>query len=203
MDVLDTYKQAWKNQPEKNKDKISRDEIFKIMHKKSSSIVKWIFIIGICEFVLLSLSYCFFDLKEITSLYENLGLKYFFVFSSIIFYVILFYFLFQFYKNYKNISVIENNKTLMSKILKTRKTVKNYVIFNLLCMVITFATISIASFSKLGEDITSTENLILISITMLTLVLFVGLFWLIYQLIYGILLRKLNTNYKELVNLDK
>jgi hypothetical protein len=33
--------------------------------------------------------------------------------------------------------------------------------------------------------------------------IFLGLFWLFYQLIYGILLKKLNRNYKELAKLDE
>jgi len=202
MDVLDTYKQAWKNQPEENKDKISREEIFMMMQKKSSSIVKWIFLISIGEFIAVTISYFFFDLKEMIDFYENLGLKNFLFFSSIMFYIILFYFLYKFYNNYKSISVIEDNKKLMSKILKTRKTVKNYMLFNLFYIVVNFIALSIASFSQLEQAITNRKNLIFIFVTIITLILFVGLFWLIYQLLYGILLRKLNKNYKELVNLD-
>jgi len=203
MDALETYKQAWKNQSEKNKNTISRDEIFKIMHKKSSSIVKWLFIISICEFALLTTSYYFFDFKEIITLYQNLGLEDFFILSSICFYILLFYFLYQFYRNYRNISVIESNKKLMLKILKTRKTVKNYVAFNLLYIVITFSALSIAYFLQIKQEVTNTKSLIIFSTTILILALFIGLFWLIYQLAYGILLKKLNKNYKELVNLDE
>ena len=39
-------------------------------------------------------------------------------------------------------------------------------------------------------------------IMLLTIVVFVGLFWLFYRLLYGILLRKLNSNYKELKKID-
>ncbi|MCB0485957.1 MAG: hypothetical protein KDC47_07160, partial [Flavobacteriaceae bacterium] len=34
------------------------------------------------------------------------------------------------------------------------------------------------------------------------LIVLIGLLWLFYQLIYGILLRKLNKNYKELLESD-
>ena len=49
MDLLDNYKKAWDNQPEE-KNKVSSIEIYKMAQSKSSSIVKWIFIIGILEF---------------------------------------------------------------------------------------------------------------------------------------------------------
>ena len=51
MDLLDNYKKAWKNQPEKPS-KRSTIEIYKLAHSRSASIVKWIFIIGILEFVI-------------------------------------------------------------------------------------------------------------------------------------------------------
>ena len=46
MDLLDKYKKAWKNQPEEAS-KRSTVEIYKLAQSNSSSIVKWIFIIGI------------------------------------------------------------------------------------------------------------------------------------------------------------
>ena len=47
---LENYKKLWKNQPQEGK-KLSAVEIYKMAHKRSSSIVKWIFIIGILEFL--------------------------------------------------------------------------------------------------------------------------------------------------------
>ena len=46
MDILDNYKKAWENQPEEN-DRVNEAQIYKMAHSRSSSIVKWIFIIGI------------------------------------------------------------------------------------------------------------------------------------------------------------
>jgi hypothetical protein len=48
MDLLDKYKKVWDNQPEE-KSKLSALEIYKLAHSKSSSIVKWIFIVGVLE----------------------------------------------------------------------------------------------------------------------------------------------------------
>ena len=57
---LANYKKVWKNQPEE-KNKISAIEIYKMTQEKSNSIAKWIFIIGILEFVIMNSLYFFFD----------------------------------------------------------------------------------------------------------------------------------------------
>ena len=54
MDLLEKYKKAWDNQPEET-NKVSKIDIYKMAHSKSSSIVKWIFIIGVLEFVFVGL----------------------------------------------------------------------------------------------------------------------------------------------------
>ena len=52
MDLLDKYKKTWSNQPEEAH-KLSKVEIYKMAHSKSTSIVKWIFIIGLLEFLII------------------------------------------------------------------------------------------------------------------------------------------------------
>ncbi len=50
MEELDLLKKHWKK--ESDLPKISKDEIGVIIHKKSSSVVKWIFIISVIELLL-------------------------------------------------------------------------------------------------------------------------------------------------------
>ena len=50
MDELDILKQNWKRNAE-NFPKFSEQDIYAMLHKKSSSIVKWILIISVLEFV--------------------------------------------------------------------------------------------------------------------------------------------------------
>ena len=40
---LDAYKKTWENQPEET-NTVSKIDIYKMAHSKSSSVVKWIFI---------------------------------------------------------------------------------------------------------------------------------------------------------------
>ena len=202
MDLLDNYKKAWDNQPE-DANKVSSLEIYKMAQSKSSSIVKWIFIIGIIEFVVLNSIYFFIDMDEAMKEYEKLGIENFVFYSQIAAYIILFYFLAKFYQNYKRISATASTKTLMKKILKTRKTVRNYVIFNLGYMVLIILVVSIASINMNFEELSTKELLLIVFSTLIATVLILGLLWLFYQLLYGILLRKLNRNHKELAKLDR
>ena len=201
MDLLDNYKKAWDNQPE-DAHKVSSLEIYKMAQSKSSSIVKWIFIIGIAEFVGLNSLYFFIDMGEAMKEYEKLGIENFVFYSQIAAYIILFYFLAKFYQNYKRISVTASTNTLMKKILKTRKTVRNYVIFNLGYMVLIIMVVSIASINMNFEELNTKQLLLIVLSTLIATLLILGLLWLFYQLLYGILLRKLNRNYKELARLD-
>ncbi len=201
MDLLDNYKKAWDNQPE-DANKVSSFEIYKMAQSKSSSIVKWIFIIGIIEFVVLNSMYFFIDMDEAEKEYEKLGLVNFIFYSGILAYVVLFYFLAKFYQNYKRISATATTKSLMDKILKTRKTVRNYVIFNLGYIALTIIIVSIASI-KMELETLNTKELLLVGFSIFIVIfLILGVMWLFYQLLYGILLRKLKRNHKELAKLD-
>ncbi len=204
MDVLDKYKKAWGNQPEESS-KLSSKEIYNLAHSKSSSIVKWIFIIGILEFLILNSLYFFVDMDEAYKEYEKLGLANFLFYIEVAVYPVIIYFLVKFYLNYKRISTIDSTKILMKKILKTRKTVRNYVFFNLGYIALITIVVIIASIGNNTKfDALSNKQLLLtVFLTITFMCIFLGIIWLFYQLIYGILLKKLNKNYKELIKLDK
>ena len=201
MDLLDNYKKAWKNQPEEAS-KRSTIEIYKLAHSRSVSIVKWIFIIGILEFVILNSLYFFIDMDEAYAEYEKLGLMNFIFYSQIVAYTILFYFLVIFYLNYKRISTTDSTSNLMKKIIKTRKTVRNYVLFNLGYMLLVMVATTIASIQTNLEDLNNNKILVIVFASLIATLLILGILCLFYQLLYGFLLKKLNRNYKELAKLD-
>jgi hypothetical protein len=202
MDLLDNYKKAWKNQPEQAS-KRSTIEIYKLAHSRSVSIVKWIFIIGILEFVILNSIYFFIDMDEAYAEYKKLGLINFIFYSQIVAYTILFYFLVMFYLNYKRISATDSTINLMKKIIKTRKTVRNYVLFNLGYMVLVMVVATIASIQTNLEDLNNKKILFIVFASLIATLLILGILCLFYQLLYGFLLKKLNRNYKELGKLDR
>ena len=202
MDLLDDYKKAWDNQPEEIK-KISVLEIYKMTQAKSSSIVKWIFIIGLLEFAFMILSTFVFDVSNDEKIMVEMGIYKFVQISQYLTIPILFYFLFLFYKNYKNISTIENTKKLMIKIRKTRRTVRNYVIFNLLYIVYIAAIMTFGMVIAPQGSFQNAPGWLIVLVMLLVTGIMLLLFWGFYQLLYGILLKKLNRNYIELAKLDQ
>jgi len=212
MDELELLKKDWKKDNSKYP-KLSYDEIYKMILKKSSSIVKWIFIISLLEFafwILIS-----FALKD-TKIMENvqaLNMNHILIPLTIISYIVLIYFFYLFYKNYKNIAATDSTKRLMENILKTRRTVKYYVYFNLASLVVGTA-IGLSYLFKNDENIASQLDIasanggvfktyaLIIIVTVLMLAVMVGILLLFYRIVYGILLKRLNGNYKELKKLE-
>ncbi|PQJ78525.1 hypothetical protein [Polaribacter porphyrae] len=213
MDVLENYKKAWSKQTEVA-EKVSTNEIYKMAHSKSSSIVKWIFIVGILEFIFwITINIFTPDSYSFFEIYKDLNLETLINIFTILHYIVIIGFLYLFYKNYTKISIADNTKKLIHKILRIRKTVRNYVYYNLAIIVLTSIIINIVVFSdedKMNkffnpENLTMSINeMITLSVIsqLIALVIILALFWLFYKLVYGILLKKLNRNYKELIKLD-
>lgn len=210
---LDKYKKAWDNQP-KETDTVSKVDIYKMAHSKSSSIVKWIFIIGILEFSFWILLNFLTAKSDYMKVYDQLHLTSFIKFTYYIHYVIIIIFLYVFYKNYSSISIMDGTKELLKNIFKVRKTVKFYVYYNLITSVVISLIVNIIIFSDQNKlkEIFKTESthinessffITMIIVQIVSLLIFLVLFWLFYQLLYGILLKKLNKNYKELTKLEE
>lgn len=214
MDELELLKKDWQKK-EEHFPKLTYDEIHKMIWKKSSSIVKWILTISILEFSLPHLLYLIPSFRDKLKIEDVLGLHDFFIGLTIFSCIVALYFVYQFYKRYKEISVLDNAKNLMLKIIKTRRTVKYYVIYSLSMILIMVLMMVIgiylnddilSSFSELQEsakDI-STEKL------KIALMIGIGVFGVlltllmggIYFLLYGLLLRRLKRNHQELEQLE-
>ena len=174
--------------------------------------VKWIFIIGFIEFLFwfvinLSIPESFYKV------YEDLDLLGVLNVFMVLHYIIILIFLFLFYNNYSKISIVDSTKKLIHKILKIRKTVKYYVYYNLATVVLISGIVNSALFSDTDRlmKLMNPDNLAvsvsqMVTITVVSqiiaLIIMLVLLWLFYKLVYGILLKKLNRNYKELVKLD-
>ena len=96
MDELELLKKDLKNQ-EKDLPKLSYNELYKMILKKSSSIVKWIFIISVIEFVLWTSIDIIFRLSGKYDEIEFVGLETYTIISSILSYGLLIYFIIKFY----------------------------------------------------------------------------------------------------------
>jgi hypothetical protein len=216
MKELDLLKKDWqKNQ--NSFEQVSETEIYKMIHEKSSSSVKWILIISILELafgfmIALAVSFTKYEAESV-ELIHKLGIYKIYVATSVLMYAVIFYFIYKFYQMYKKISVVDNTSQLMSSIVNTRKIVKQYIAFNLSA----FFILSVALYGYMFYDgymdalLASVQKSNHFSewfsvILFIAIVIICGIltlcFWLFYRLLYGFLLRRLYTNYKELKKID-
>ena len=210
---LSNYKKVWKNQPEE-KNKISALEIYKMTQSKSNSIVKWIFIIGLLEFVFwFAINYIETKNGDLES-FEKLNIINYIDIFDYFHYVVVVLFLILFYRNFSLISTVDDTKTLMKNILLVRKTVKWYVYYNLINVVIFTIILNILIFntpdginilSGIDNESFNQEHMMSVFIIaqIVVIAIMILILWLFYYLLYGILLKKLNKNYKELTKLNE
>ncbi len=212
MDELELLKKDWKKQ-ESSFHQISEKEIYGMLHKRSSSIVKWIMIISVLELLLwLSISFLTADEQYFKTL-KLYHLDTFMPIMSVISYGVILFFIFLFFKNYKAINTTDNVKQLMKNILKTRKTVKYYVWYNLgitaisMIIVFIFQFMYDPSINKMINNASSnidpnTFYCIMILVYAVVIIVFIGLIWLFYRLLYGILMKRLQKNFDELKKIE-
>ncbi len=211
MKKLDLLKKDW-NKQDADFPILSYNDIHRLIHKKSSSIVKWIFIICVAELLFWTVLNLFIP-ESYLEIYEQFHLKKFLYITQLLHYVILFVFVYLFYKNFKAISVKDSTNVLMKNIIKTRKTVNYYVYYNIILYAVISIIFNITMFSQpdilievmspkdVDVDSSTFLNIMLI-VQISTLFIICGLLWLYYRIIYGILLKKLTKNYKELESLE-
>ena len=211
MDQLDKLKKEWQNR-EQDLPKLSYNSIYNMLLKKSSSIVKWIFIISIIE-LLFWIGLNFVIPEDNLKLINEMGIGDIMHYSNIVHFIIFGVFIFLFYKNHQSIKVTDSTKMLMQNILKTRKTVRYFVYYNigmlasgLIITDIYFYSRSqklyeIMNFASKGIPGKGFATTFIIS-QIIVGILVVGLLIAFYWLIYGILLKRLNNNYKELKKMD-
>jgi len=202
MNELDLLKMHW--QKDDDYIKFKKEDIISMVHKSSTSIVKWIFIICCIE-LLLGLSLGFINGNEES---KPIFLKIIFIIADIVFYVVTMYFIYRFYLLLKQITNYSDTRYLLRTIIDVRENADKYIKFNILCFFITFIMSCISTiYLKYSEQQSWGEQIfygIAFGIIMtLVWLLCRKIIKLYYKLVYGILLKKLNKNYEELIELDK
>lgn len=209
MDELDVLKKHWQKDAVGEK-QLSSSQLYSMLLKKSSSIVKTLFYISIAELVfwilisfLPMLSASYRAKMEASNMNESLlnGL-------TILSFVVILVFVYLLYKSHKKISVTDSAKKLMESIFKTRKVIKYYVGYNLIMAFVTMVGMSYYSTTTNPElagvmtKLDTNGKIIMCIIVLLITVAFVTVIWLFYKLLYGILMKRLNRNYNELKKLE-
>jgi len=206
MKELDLLKNDW----QKNNSSfvpIQEVELYKMIHKKSSSIAKRIFVISVFEILFWTGISLFIHTDAYST---NIKIELFFQIFNYFNYGVIFIFIYLFYRNYLSISTLVSTNKLMNAILKTRKTVQYYVWYNLIIVFISMLIGFYIGFTNntktliLKNDFTinDTNLFVLIAIVVVCVGIVFGLFWLFYKLLYGVLLQKLLSNYKELKKIE-
>ncbi len=209
MDELDLLKKDWNKPSDRNK--LSAKDIYPMLQKKSSSIVKTLFYISIAELAFwIIINFIPYFASEgykakLDSVYTN---EYVFGTITTISYGIILLFIYLLYKAYRAISVTDSIKNLMKSIIKTRKIIKYYVLYNL---VVAGVSLLIGFYYAFTHDpeltdkfahFTTKQVVVTSMIVVVFTVVFILILWLFYRLIYGLLLKRLNKNYRELKKLE-
>lgn len=214
MDNLELLKEQWQNR-EQELPKLSYQDIYQMLLKKSSSMVKWIFLISIGELLFWTIL-AFFVPESSREFNNSMGLKSAFLIINIIHYCIFALFIYLFYINYRSIKVTDTVKELMRSILNTRKTVKYFVIYNVAAAVLVLIGVNFFYYTKKEElynlMVESYEGYGAIPQESFTSIFFlsqfifglllIGLILVFYRIIYGILLKRLKQNYNELRKIE-
>ena len=200
MDELELLKRRWQAQ-ESSLPNYKSTEIYEMLHKKSSSIVKWIFLISIFEFIFWIVIEFIGMSQSVNDSIKELDLQTFYRVTLVVNYVVIIAFIVKFFYNYRQIQTTDTVKSLMKTIVKTRQTVKYYVWFNIIFFAVTFIVSVIVTLNHL--DNINSQNFwlsILISIAILGFIILI--IWAFYRLLYGILTKRLLTNYKNLKKIE-
>ncbi|WP_299128438.1 hypothetical protein [uncultured Winogradskyella sp.] len=209
MDELEILKKDW-DKDRANFKSFSGEEIYPMLQRKSSSIVKTLFYISLGELVfwLLASILPYFLSSTIR---EKLEVSYenpWFIAVNIFSYAVILTFIYLLFKSYKTISITDNAKRLMEGILKTRKVIKYYVIFNLTMI---FLSVPVSfymeyqdnpDFHQMISEASTAQMFMVYAVMVVVAAIFLLIVWLFYRLIYGILLKRLNKNYDELKKLE-
>ena len=214
MDELELLKKQWHRQ-ERDLPELSYNDIYNMLLKKSSSIVKWIFLISIGEIVFWT-GIAFLLPDSSMNFTDDIGLYNTFLAFSIIHYTVFAVFIFLFYKNYTKISNTDSIKKLMQSILRTRKTVRYFILYNIVGTCVILIGLNIYYYFNqdlIFELMANSDNaqasinkeqilsIFFISQLVLGVILIAGIL-IFYRIVYGILLRRLDKNYKELKKIE-
>jgi len=211
MEELDLLKKDWNKR--NTFEQVTENEIYKMLHRQSSSIVKWLLLISVIEFSFWILLTVILNDEKYQVKLHRYGIEDCMFWINAVNYVFLLAFIFFFYRNYRTISTTDSTRQLMSNIVKTRKTVQYYIWYNLgivtvnIILSILMLFYHNAQMKSLMDDAASKGHegvflLICCGISILFIMVIIGIFWLFYKLLYGILLKKLFANYKELKKID-
>lgn len=207
---LDDLKSIWGSIKEEKK--FDQNQIFKMLKKKSSTTIKWLFIFTLCEFLvflafnlyILISGKNFFN-NDINTLVQANTINNYEI-ASVFSIVITFGFLIIAYKFYKKINLNQSVVDLMKNIISFRRLVNLFIVFTILSLIASSApfyyelgqSIYIAKHANDIEPVIENAKIYgwIAILTSITFIIIIGLIY--YAIIYFLFLKKLQRNLKEL-----
>lgn len=206
MKDLKQLKEKWAQQNFEKQ--YSKEELNGFLRKKSTYSIKWIFYLSIAEFlVYMGLPLFSPNYIESFAYYKSLQLFGFSIFITITGYILLLYFMWRFFKNYRKITVTSSVKEHLSTILSTRRAVNQYFYANVGLLLIFTLVVFVRAFqmdsSLIGLEQEDISFLIICFVIGIVVALVLGLYGLLYYFVYGRFLKPLKRNEKELRQLNQ
>lgn len=206
MKDLKQLKEQWAQQNFEKQ--YSKEELNGFLKKKSTYSIKWIFYLSIAEFlVYMGLPLFSPNYIESFAYYKSLQLFGFSIFITITGYILLLYFMWRFFNNYRKITVTSSVKEHLSTILSTRRAVNQYFYANVGLLLIFTLVVFVRAFqmdsSLIGLEQEDISFLIICFVIGIVVALVLGLYGLLYYFVYGRFLKPLKRNEKELRQLNQ
>jgi len=215
---LDSFKKTWQEQPVQQK--YDHGAILEMLNRKSRNYVKYILWISVVEFIFFSVLGLFYILQgkesnSFISILEKLGarkttelegsLDNIYVVLKVLSLSITAYFVYKFYQNYKKIKIEENLKKLILKIIQFKKTVNAFILINIILLISFTSIFTLFIFYVLNTQNIEVTNSTLTGFiigTIISTAVAVLLIWLYYKIVYGIIMRKLDKNLRQLKEIE-
>lgn len=215
---IDALKKTWQDQ--KISDGYNQDDIELMLSRKSRNYVKYILWISVAEFIIFGLInfLALFSTdfhNDFTNILNKLQIRNqsevefsidkIYNWMKVLSLVVTGIFVVVFYVNYKKIDVESNLKKFIIHILKFKKTVNLFIFSNVFLLVLFIGSlVSLLTITIRRQNIHVDNPTFwsLIFAVILSLLISVVLILLYYKLAYGILLKRLSKNLKQLEKID-
>lgn len=216
---IDQFKKTWQEQ--EVQPKYNSSEIEEMLNKKSRNYVKYILWISIAELIVILLMnayYVFYgdDTTSFMNILEKIGVKKTFEveknLSHLYFLLKIFSilmtagFVYLFFDSYRKINVEENLKKFILQIIKFKKTVNAFILMNIALLVLfTFVITGFTLYLLSEQHIHMDNSTLAVFITgfILMVLICVGLIWLYYRIVYGIILSRLGRSLEQLKKIEE
>lgn len=215
---IDQLKKSWQEQ------QVSREyestDIESMLNRSSRNYVKYIFQISLAEFLFFFFVnvYYFFsgnDVADAVAIIKKLGvmprdadektLVNIYLLLKVTSIILTAYFVVQFYLKYRKIDIESSLKTFILQIIDFKKTVKNFIFANIILLIGSISSLALFTLYLLNSHNISLKKPEVLAYGLglgISLLIGVGIIWLYYRLVYGILLRRLNYNLEQLQQSD-